>query len=90
MQRSARESHVAHSSPTDLYAVLDLILDKGLGADGNEEGLVDDESEANPVFWGTTGDLRRADKILDAAGPGEGDRRRLEVAHYVVDAQLGG
>ena len=88
MQRSTRESHIAHSSSNDLYAVLDLILDKGLVAEVDEEGLGDDGSEASAVFRGTAEDLRRADKILNAAGPGEGDRRRLEVVHYVVNAQL--
>ena len=87
MQRSTRKSHVARSASSDLYAVLDLILDKGLVADVDEKGLADDGSEASAVFRGTAEDLRRADKILNAAGPGEGDRRRLEVVHYVVDAQ---
>ena len=86
MQRSTRKSHVARSSSSDLYAVLDLILDKGLVAD---VGLVkEDGSEANTVFRGTAEDLRRADKVLSPADPGMADRRRLEVAHYVLDVQV--
>jgi hypothetical protein len=91
MQRSTRGSRVAHSPSSDLYAVLDLILDKGLVVDGglvNEKRSIDqDGSEANVRFWGTAEDLRRADKVLNAS-PGEGDRRQLDVAHYVLDVQV--
>ena len=74
------------SSSSDLYAILDLILDKGLVAD---VGLVkEDRSEANAVFRGTAEDLRRADKVLSPASPGDGDRRRLDVAHYVLDVRV--
>jgi hypothetical protein len=83
--------HVARSSSSDLYAVLDLILDTGRVADVglvNEEGLIDQDGlEANAVL-GTAEALRRADKVLNAASPGEGDGRQLDVAHYVLDVQV--
>ena len=92
MQRSTRGSHVARSSSNDLYSILDLILDKGLVADVGllkEEGSIDQaRSEANVVFSGTAEDLRRADKVLNAASPRDGDRRQLDIAHYVLDVQV--
>lgn len=48
-------------------------------------GLVDqDGTEANAVFCKSKEDLQRADSVLNAMSPAEGDGNRTDVAHYEV------
>jgi len=48
--------------------------------------LVDprDGTEANAVFCESEEDLRRADEVLGAMSPAEGDGHRTDLAHYEV------
>jgi hypothetical protein len=54
--------------------------------------LVDhrDGMEANAVFCESEEDLRRADEVLNAMSPAEGDGRRTDLAQYevVVDVEF--
>jgi hypothetical protein len=48
-------------------------------------GLVDREgNEANAVFCKSEEDLQRADQVLNAMSPADGDGRRTDLAHYEV------
>ncbi len=62
------------------------IAQTGASTGGQAVALADlrGGGEANAVFCETEDDLRRADEILNAMTPPEGDGRRTDVAHYEV------
>ena len=82
MQReieAVKAGDVPEGVPPEAAAALRSSVSRVLGLADLRGG-----GEANAVFCETEDDLRRADEILNAMTPPEGDGRRTDVAHYEV------